>query len=468
MTSMRDRDDIDVGEAVVEVKGLAVSDGFLRGGATIPGDIDATQHPSSSPDLRSLLRHRSGCRGEEKTLLQCSVEEERLHSSDREQQTTETSPDSKDVSIRPRDVREKGHSPAVHEERPSKAFERTEIDDHGVTRTRAAIHTTLLKRKSRGYLVANVILSIVVLSPAYAVATLHSILHIITGAQHSMSGIQNDIGDGQESSWTALAVVWGILLTATLVLLKMKPIMFLYGVLRRIRKVVKYDRAPSRIFIIRHGQSEGNLDATVYARVPDNRVQLTEEGRRQAMEAGRKLKALTGGGQVRFFVSPYVRSRQTFENILTGMGLDEASPRFTFREDPRLREQDWGNLQVPEKVVQCMKERRAFGSFYYRFKNGESGADVYDRVTSFWASLQREMKYKECLENFVIISHGITARMLLMRYFKWTVDEYHLLFNPDNCEILCLELQEDGHYKLVTPLRRSLTKEEQILAHSGA
>lgn len=68
----------------------------------------------------------------------------------------------------------------------------------------------------------------------------------------------------------------------------------------------------------------------------------------------------------------------------------------------------------------------------------------------------------ECLDNFVIISHGITARMLLMRYFKWTVDEYHLLFNPDNCEVLRLELQEDGHYKLVTPLRRSLTKEEEL------
>lgn len=164
----------------------------------------------------------------------------------------------------------------------------------------------------------------------------------------------------------------------------------------------------------------GNVDAKVYARVPDNRVQLTEEGRRQAVEAGQQLKGIIGEGQVRFFVSPYVRSRQTFQNILTGMGLAEGSAKFTFREDPRLREQDWGNLQVPEKVVQCMKERRAFGSFYYRFKNGESGADVYDRVTSFWASLQREMKYRGttpppfCPTIASSLAHHVTPTLALV------------------------------------------------------
>ena len=70
-----------------------------------------------------------------------------------------------------------------------------------------------------------------------------------------------------------------------------------------------------------------------------------------------------------------------------------------------------------------MEERRKFGSFYYRFPNGESGADVYDRVDSFWASLVREFSYHHCLENFVLISHGITIRLLLMRYFKWTIEE---------------------------------------------
>ena len=41
-----------------------------------------------------------------------------------------------------------------------------------------------------------------------------------------------------------------------------------------------------------------------------------------------------------------------------------------------------------------MNERREFGSFYYRFPEGESGADVYDRVTDFLGSLNREFKVR--------------------------------------------------------------------------
>jgi broad specificity phosphatase PhoE len=122
---------------------------------------------------------------------------------------------------------------------------------------------------------------------------------------------------------------------------------------------------------------------------------------------------------------------------------------------PRLREQDWGNLQDIEAIRRSTQERRAFGSFYYRFANGESGADVYDRVDSFWSAINREMKFHGCLENFVIVSHGITIRLLLMRYFKWTVDEFHLLWNFENCQMAVLQLQPDGKYSLMEPLQRN-------------
>jgi len=134
--------------------------------------------------------------------------------------------------------------------------------------------------------------------------------------------------------------------------------------------------------------------------------------------------------------------------IVSGMVIPPH--RYTLREDPRLREQDFGNFQNSLQMEQCKEERRRFGSFYYRFENGESGADVYDRVTDFWDSIRREMKYKHRLENFVVVSHGITIRMILMRYFKWTVRQYHKLQNPKNCEIIILERLEDGTYRLAS------------------
>jgi len=215
-----------------------------------------------------------------------------------------------------------------------------------------------------------------------------------------------------------------------------------------------YAQQPARIILLRHGESEGNVDHTIYSRKPDNQVELTPNGVLQAKEAGKQLSELLGpSGTVRFFVSPYKRSYQTLEGILSTCGL--TPDRYTVREEPRIREQDWGNFQDPQSVKVCMEERQRFGSFYYRLPNGESGADVFSRVTSFWSTIHREFKYEHCLENFVLISHGITCRLLLMRYFKWTVEEFHKLWNLENCQIVIMALQPDGKYKLVTPLKRN-------------
>ena len=42
-----------------------------------------------------------------------------------------------------------------------------------------------------------------------------------------------------------------------------------------------------RIFLVRHGQSEANLDKSVNARLLDHRVALSTEGHAQAGEVGK-------------------------------------------------------------------------------------------------------------------------------------------------------------------------------------
>ena len=49
--------------------------------------------------------------------------------------------------------------------------------------------------------------------------------------------------------------------------------------------------------------------------------------------------------------------------------------------------------QDKEKMQKNKDERARFGRFYYRFPQGESGADVYDRVSTWLESLFREMSY---------------------------------------------------------------------------
>lgn len=53
------------------------------------------------------------------------------------------------------------------------------------------------------------------------------------------------------------------------------------------------------------------------------------------------------------------------------------------QEEVQLREQDFGNFQDAEGKKKEKADRLRFGRFYYRFPDGESGADVYDRLTIF-------------------------------------------------------------------------------------
>lgn len=125
---------------------------------------------------------------------------------------------------------------------------------------------------------------------------------------------------------------------------------------------------PKRIILIRHAESEGNVDTSVYAKIPDNQLKLTERGVSQATRAGEELKELVGNEIVTFYVSPYLRSRLTYKYLRRAF-LDEQV--MFYREDPRLREQEWGNFQDSSHVPEIMEERRKIGAFYYRFATGE-------------------------------------------------------------------------------------------------
>lgn len=50
--------------------------------------------------------------------------------------------------------------------------------------------------------------------------------------------------------------------------------------------------------------------------------------------------------------------------------------------------------------------------------------------------------------NLIILSHGLTSRVFLMKWFKWTVEQFELLNNFGNCEFRVLQLGQGGEYSL--------------------
>lgn len=208
---------------------------------------------------------------------------------------------------------------------------------------------------------------------------------------------------------------------------------------------------PRRIILIRHGESQANVDRYLFGQVPDYTIELTAKGREQARKAGKRLKELVGSESIYFYVSPFWRARSTFEGVASAFPQNQ----FVYSEEPRLREQEWGYLRCQEDFDKICRERREYGTFYYRIPGGEAGSDVYDRINDLLGSLYRDFTDVEFPENCVLVTHGLAIRLFIMRFFHLTVEEFERMLAPKNCDLVILELQEDGHYRLTTEMAYS-------------
>lgn len=98
---------------------------------------------------------------------------------------------------------------------------------------------------------------------------------------------------------------------------------------------------PSIIILVRHGESEGNADHTLYRTTADNLVELTEHGSEDARRTGKRIKEIIGNIKIHMIVSPFQRTLQTARNIRRSF---ESQIYHTY-VDSRIREQEFGNLQ---------------------------------------------------------------------------------------------------------------------------
>jgi broad specificity phosphatase PhoE len=213
-------------------------------------------------------------------------------------------------------------------------------------------------------------------------------------------------------------------------------------------------RLPKRIILVRHGQSIGNVDETAYATTPDWKIPLTQKGKEQAQAAGQTLSQLLQQGEsLNTYVSPYLRTMETWQVMKQEIDQNPSIQLVGTREEPRIAEQQFGNFQNPHLIKQAKEQRHLFGRFFYRFPNGEAGMDVYTRVTSFLSTLSRDWKqlrHHEVVDmekcNILIVTHGLTLRLFLMRYFQLTVAEFEESLNPPNAQLIIMDrCRSDEH-----------------------
>lgn len=184
-----------------------------------------------------------------------------------------------------------------------------------------------------------------------------------------------------------------------------------------------------RIYFIRHGESEGNIDKSKYFEKLDCDIELTEKGKNQAEEVGFKLFQMLKDASCEFYHSPYLRTIQTSDIILEKV-------KHKSQESPLLREREWGGLR---DIVEMGNKSEHHFNFYYRPDSGESFADCYQRVVLFFNSIWSKKK-----NNTIIVSHGEWISMAMMYLLKREVKDFQKYKNPKNCQLFCLESLDKG------------------------
>jgi broad specificity phosphatase PhoE len=224
-------------------------------------------------------------------------------------------------------------------------------------------------------------------------------------------------------------------------------------------------RWPAKLWIVRHGQSAGNVarDAADAAGlgvidldIRDVDVPLSELGQRQAEALGRWFAALPEDERPEVVLtSPYLRARQTAEAICKAGGSVPGAK--APRQDERVREREFGlwdrltTAGVREKFPEQAEQRTLLGKFYHRPPGGESWADVILRLRSALDTVSLHHADRRVL----IVCHQVVV--LCFRYILEELDEAEILAidkqgDVVNCGLLQYEFEPDDEKDCVPRL----------------
>ncbi|MGB1076813.1 MAG: histidine phosphatase family protein [Bdellovibrionales bacterium] len=220
-----------------------------------------------------------------------------------------------------------------------------------------------------------------------------------------------------------------------------------------------------RIILIRHGESEGNIDDYAYVEKGDEAVGLTDKGWLQARGTGKFLNTLykeMGLTQSPYlFVSSYQRTKETLSGI--NKGLD---PEFHGEphEDPLLVEQSFGVLAHIKHQKNPIK--RMFGKLLFHFAKsayegtpfssttpfGESPKQMYAAAKQFAGTLERDRM--EGKEVCTIVAHGATIKALMMVYGHLPMSAWKDLKTPGNGDVIVIDLPDPNSGEKYRSIRK--------------
>ena len=179
-----------------------------------------------------------------------------------------------------------------------------------------------------------------------------------------------------------------------------------------------------KIFVARHGQTEWNKEHRICGVLESD---LSEEGRRQAVELAERLKREQPENKIEaILVSPLRRARETARPIEEALGL-----KAVVIDD--LHERDFGIYEgkdISDPGLMAVRDEP-----FFRLPGGESPADTARRAYNLLDRIRREYS-----SNVLLVCHGALMRVINTYFKSMTIEEYGS-FTVSNCEVLEYETE---------------------------
>lgn len=216
------------------------------------------------------------------------------------------------------------------------------------------------------------------------------------------------------------------------------------------------------ILLIRHGESEANVNHTIMKTTPDCTIKLTKDGESQAKLTASFVHDYCIKNSIKnLYVigSSFKRAKQTKEIILNALINTDLIIENKYSE--RLVEIDFGLYNGLTKaeiksdfpiehrhwIVQNSKDN---GYFYAPKPLGESYWQVCNRIT------HDVINAKNLSDNnpeslVIIVAHGGVNRCFAKEALEQDVEWFTTLENPNNAEVWHIDFKENNIKSLFTP-----------------
>lgn len=255
------------------------------------------------------------------------------------------------------------------------------------------------------------------------------------------------------------------------------------------------------IKLVRHGLSMQNTEEVDSRNIGDHLIPLNEKGHAPARKAGRIIGPEFIEDAL-LYCSPYLRTRQTFANVLIGAGLAKraqfaeiddlcALARLANEEGRKARTRARSRKQIADAALKIGKGielpnlmllaaqsgwlseilsevcaaagmryledprlrevehglgdvaeqevlRKIHSYFYYRLANGGESPADGYNRTCTFLDSMSRQAVRKKKKKAMIVMHGLKIREFVMRYLHLKVEDFDRMQNPGNCDIITI------------------------------